>query len=426
MTWPCDGRQTHVSGVVSLRWLQRYGSHNFWDWFIVVSFAFHSYYDDSDIILHTCLFQFWSIHLFLTMSHPAPCADSARPPGMLTCHVDQLCLMKKDGAVFGTVLPRSDPLTLALLRRQVFDAIKIATSLVVCFLRRHAQQEWWQHHGAMPKIIETESPRNPAGVLSQYIATVPYQVEAIITDKCSSRSLLSTVQHGHRNGWPTTTGKSVQQPTNHNLHMLMTILSESPCNACLQACSPLKLSLCHQNSVYDTYDTMSFLQQPSLHDISILISLPCAMTITIPEPALQAWFKPPSLCSLSHGKEKNTYKSMEIQKGLHVISVLTTLCLFMTQPLSSILKMIDLSDQTHDFTSLSLSGVSTKQFATQRLYWYGGQYILGVNLRKHYTVWAHECDRSQFPYQYRTLCSFLSKSLSTVGQGNWMQPERLS
>jgi hypothetical protein len=29
MTWPCDGRQTHVSGVVSFRWLQRYGSHNF-------------------------------------------------------------------------------------------------------------------------------------------------------------------------------------------------------------------------------------------------------------------------------------------------------------------------------------------------------------------------------------------------------------
>ena len=278
----------------------------------------------------------------------------------------------------------------------------------------------------MPKIIETESPRNPAGVLSQYIATVPHRVEAIITDKCSSRSLLSTVRHGHPNGWPTTTGKSVQRPTNPNLHMLMTIPSESTCNACLQACSPLKLSLCHQNSVYDTYDTMSFLQQPSLHDISVLISLPCAMTITIPEPALQAWFKPPSLCSLSHGKEKNTYKSIEIQKGLHVISVLTTLCLFTTQPLSSILKMIDLSDQTHDFTSLSLSGVSTKQFATQRLYWYGGQYILGANLRKHYTVCAHECDRSQFPYQYRTLCSFLSKSLSTVGQGDRMQPERLS
>jgi hypothetical protein len=29
MTWPCDGRQTHVSGVVSFQWLQRFGSHNF-------------------------------------------------------------------------------------------------------------------------------------------------------------------------------------------------------------------------------------------------------------------------------------------------------------------------------------------------------------------------------------------------------------
>jgi hypothetical protein len=29
MTWPCDSRQTHVSGVVSFRWLQCFGSHNF-------------------------------------------------------------------------------------------------------------------------------------------------------------------------------------------------------------------------------------------------------------------------------------------------------------------------------------------------------------------------------------------------------------
>jgi hypothetical protein len=48
MTWPCDGRQTHVSRVVSFWWLQRFGSHNFEDWFIVVSFVVHSYYNDGE------------------------------------------------------------------------------------------------------------------------------------------------------------------------------------------------------------------------------------------------------------------------------------------------------------------------------------------------------------------------------------------
>jgi hypothetical protein len=28
MTWPCDGRQTHISGVGYFWWLQRFGSHN--------------------------------------------------------------------------------------------------------------------------------------------------------------------------------------------------------------------------------------------------------------------------------------------------------------------------------------------------------------------------------------------------------------
>jgi hypothetical protein len=38
--------------------------------------------------------------------------------------------------------------------------------------------------------------------------------------------------------------------------------------------------------------------------------------------------------------------------------------------------MIDLPDHLHYLTYLSLSGVSTKQFAMQCLYWYGGQCIL--------------------------------------------------
>jgi hypothetical protein len=37
--------------------------------------------------------------------------------------------------------------------------------------------------------------------------------------------------------------------------------------------------------------------------------------------------------------------------------------------------MIDLPDHLHYLTYLSLSGVSTKQFAMQRLSWYGGQCI---------------------------------------------------
>jgi hypothetical protein len=48
------------------------------------------------------------------------------------------------------------------------------------------------------------------------------------------------------------------------------------------------------------------------------------------ETATQAWFKKPTLCSLSHGKEKNTSESLEIQRGLHDISILITLFLLMT------------------------------------------------------------------------------------------------
>jgi hypothetical protein len=38
------------------------------------------------------------------MSFPAPCADSARLPGMLTCHAVLLSLLKKNGKVFATLL----------------------------------------------------------------------------------------------------------------------------------------------------------------------------------------------------------------------------------------------------------------------------------------------------------------------------------
>jgi hypothetical protein len=136
------------------------------------------------------------------------------------------------------------------------------------------------------------------------------------------------------------------------------------------------------------------------------------------EPATQAWFKKPTLCSLSHGKEKNTSESLEIQRGLHDISILITLFLLMTLKPT----MIDLPDHLHYLTYLSLSGVSIQQFAMQHLSWYGGQCIFGMNHWKQYTVCAHECYYSLFTCQSRSLCSFISKSLSTVGQGRWMHP----
>jgi hypothetical protein len=77
-------------------------------------------------------------------------------------------------------------------------------------------------------------------------------------------------------------------------------------------------------------------------------------------------------------------------------------------------------------TCLSQSGVSTKQLPMQHLYWHGGQCIFGTNHWKHYTICAHECYCSLFTCPFlRSLCSFLSKSLSTVGQGYWMHPGSL-
>jgi hypothetical protein len=60
----------------------------------------------------------------LTMSFPAPCADSVHPPGMLTCHAVLLSLLKKSGKVFVTLFPRFPLPWPAPLRLQVFDVIK--------------------------------------------------------------------------------------------------------------------------------------------------------------------------------------------------------------------------------------------------------------------------------------------------------------
>jgi hypothetical protein len=263
------------------------------------------------------------------MSFLAPSADSAHLPFMLTCHAALLSLLKKSGKVFITLFPRFPPPWPASLCCRVFDAIKIATSLVVCFLQRQFHH-WWQNHGAIfVTKIEPESPRSSARVLSLNTPAKPHQIQAIILKNYFSRSRLSLFQHGHPDGWSwsTMTGKSVWQWTISNPHLLMTTPLESMPRAFLQACSPFKLSSCCKYRVYYTYITESFLQQSSLHAISTLTSLFGGLMDTNMEPATQAWFKKATLCSLSHGKEKNTSESLEIQRGLHDISILITLFL---------------------------------------------------------------------------------------------------
>ncbi len=131
----------------------------------------------------------------LTMSFPAPCADSACPSGMLTCHAVLLSLLKKSGKVFVTLFPRFPPPWPAPLRHQVFDVIKIATSLMVCFLQRRFHHRWQKHGTVFLTKIEPESSRSSAGVLSLNTPAVPHQIQAIILKNCSSRSRLSLFQH---------------------------------------------------------------------------------------------------------------------------------------------------------------------------------------------------------------------------------------
>jgi hypothetical protein len=91
-------------------------------------------------------------------------------------------------------------------------------------------------------------------------------------------------------------------------------------------------------------------------------------------------------------------------------SIETILFYSMTQsslPLK--LTIIDPSkDQPHYFTYQSQSGVSsTKQFAMQHLYWYGGQCTFGMNHQKHYTtICAHEYYCSQLTCQPRSCIHF--------------------
>jgi hypothetical protein len=99
----------------------------------------------------------------------------------------------------------------------------------------------WRH---FHQKIKPESPRSSAGVLSHNTPAVLHQIQAIFTKNCSSKSHLSLFQHGHPNGWLPTMGKSVTQQAISKPHLLMMIPSESMPQACLQACTPLKLSSC--------------------------------------------------------------------------------------------------------------------------------------------------------------------------------------
>jgi hypothetical protein len=137
-------------------------------------------------------------------------------------------------------------------------------------------------------------------MLSLNTPAVLHQIQAIISKNCSSRSHLSLFQHGHPNGW------SWLAMTISNPHRLMMTPSESTPRACLQACSPLKLSSCCMYRVYYTYITESFLQQPSLHAINILTSLFHGLMDTNMEPATQAWFKKPRI-PLSPLKSREAY-----------------------------------------------------------------------------------------------------------------------
>jgi hypothetical protein len=132
------------------------------------------------------------------------------------------------GKVFVTLFPRFPPPRPAPLQCKVFDAIKIAMSLVVCVVQRQFHHRWQSHGTAFLMKIEPESPRSSASVLSLNTPAVPHQIQAIILKNCSSRSRLSLFQHGHPNewSWSTMTGKSVWQWTISNPHLLMTTPSE--------------------------------------------------------------------------------------------------------------------------------------------------------------------------------------------------------
>jgi hypothetical protein len=226
-------------------------------------------------------------------------------------------------------IPKISSSMAAPLRCRVFDVIKIAMNLVVCFQQRRFHHRWQNHGTVFLTKIEPESPRSSAGVLSLNTPAVPHQIQAIILKNCSSRSRLSLFQHGHPNGWSwlTMTGKSVWQWTISNPHLLMMTPSESMPGACVQACNPLKLSSCCKYRVYYTYITESFLQQPSLHAISTLTSLFCELKDMNMEPATQAWFKKQALCHCPTARRRIPLSPLKSREAYMILASLSP-CFF--------------------------------------------------------------------------------------------------
>jgi hypothetical protein len=99
-------------------------------------------------------------------------------------------LLKKSGKVFITLFPRFPPLWPASLRHQVFDVIKIATSLVVCFLQRWFHHRWQNHGAIFITKIELESPRSSDGMLS-------FNTPALSIELLGIHSQVQFVQRGN-------------------------------------------------------------------------------------------------------------------------------------------------------------------------------------------------------------------------------------
>jgi hypothetical protein len=142
----------------------------------------------------------------LTMSFPAPCADSVHLPGMLTCHAVLLSLLKKSGKVFVTLFPRFPLPWPAPLRCRVFDVIKIAMSLMVYFLQRWFHHRWQNHGTIFLTKIEPESPRSSAGILRLNTPAVPHQIQTIISKNCSQGAVWASFNmviqmDGHGQQW---------------------------------------------------------------------------------------------------------------------------------------------------------------------------------------------------------------------------------
>ncbi len=206
--------------------------------------------------------------------------------------------MKKSGKVFFTLFPRSAPPWPATLWCQVFCAIQIATSLLVCFLQRLLHHRWLLQGIISMKKTDLKRSRSSASVLSHnthcycaILSSSPLSAKAAPRGAVSASFNMVIQMDGSQQS-----GNS--QALTSNPRPAVTALSESPSRqVCQQACSPFKkLSLSGGYIIIEE----SILQQPSLF---------AGLADTSLEPTtMQAWFSSPIMCSLSYDNEKNTLK----------------------------------------------------------------------------------------------------------------------